>query len=82
MSKPIRVEYEDAVYHVMALRNEQRAVYRDVTQVSRVDPALLHWPTEGCACDAVEEPAFWGHLTHFGWEAKEGIQRTPYEAVL
>lgn len=31
MARPIRVEYEDAVYHVMARGNEQRAIYRDPT---------------------------------------------------
>jgi putative transposase len=29
MARPIRVEYEDAVYHVMARGNEQKAIYYD-----------------------------------------------------
>lgn len=29
MARPIRVEYEDAVYHVTARGNEQKAIYRD-----------------------------------------------------
>jgi putative transposase len=29
MSRPIRIEFEDAVYHVAARGNEQRSIYRD-----------------------------------------------------
>lgn len=29
MSRPIRVEFEDAVYHLMSRGNERRAIYRD-----------------------------------------------------
>lgn len=29
MSRPIRVEFEDAIYHVAARGNEQRPIYRD-----------------------------------------------------
>ena len=29
MVRPIRMEYEDAVYHVTARGNERRAIYRD-----------------------------------------------------
>jgi len=42
MARPIRVEYEDAVYHVMARGNEQRAIYRDVTNYQ----SLPHTPAQ------------------------------------
>ena len=31
MSRPIRVEYEGAVYHITARGNEQKAIYGDDT---------------------------------------------------
>jgi len=31
MSRPIRIEFEDAAYHVTARGNEQRPIYRDDT---------------------------------------------------
>lgn len=42
MSRPIRVEYEDAVYHVMARGNEQKAIYRDVTDYQVFLHTLAH----------------------------------------
>ena len=42
MSRPIRVEYEDAAYHVMARGNEQRAIYRDVTDYQIFLHTLAH----------------------------------------
>ncbi|MBN2578613.1 MAG: transposase [Pirellulales bacterium] len=35
MARPIRVEYEGAVYHVTARGNECRAIYRDQADQSR-----------------------------------------------
>lgn len=35
MARPIRIEYEDAVYHVMARGNERKAIFRDDDDRSR-----------------------------------------------
>ena len=35
MARPIRVEFENAVYHVTARGNERRAIYRDALDRSR-----------------------------------------------
>jgi len=42
MARPIRVEYEDAVYHVVARGNEQKAIYRDVTDYQIFLHTLAH----------------------------------------
>jgi len=44
MARPIRIEYEDAVYHVMARGNEQKAIYRDDTDYQ----VFLHTLAQAC----------------------------------
>ena len=42
MARPIRVEFEGAVYHVTARGNERRAIYRDDGDRERFLEAVGH----------------------------------------